>query len=187
MKKHYLDFEKPLKDFDDEIQNLVSIDSESKKLDQLKADKKNISEINSINNICDIFISKYPDVNFFLDLTEVDDKNYHDSLRFTIFADNVRGEIARGGRYISNNSNKEEKGTGFTCYMDTILRASSNIEKTNKIMIPFDILNNKKKELITQGFIIETFFGDLNNIRKMAIKKNCQSYLIDDQIIQLDI
>ena len=36
MKKHYLDFEKPLKDFDDEIQNLVSIDSESEKLDQLK-------------------------------------------------------------------------------------------------------------------------------------------------------
>ena len=36
MKKHYLDFEKPLKDFDDEIQNLVSIDSESEKLDRLK-------------------------------------------------------------------------------------------------------------------------------------------------------
>ena len=34
MKKHYLDFEKPLKDFDDEIQNLVSIDSESEKLVQ---------------------------------------------------------------------------------------------------------------------------------------------------------
>ena len=71
--------------------------------------------------------------------------------------------------------------------MDTILRASSNIEKTDKIMIPFDVLNNKKKELIKQGFIIETFFGDLKNIRKIAIKKNCQSYLINDQIIKLDI
>jgi len=160
--------------------------SSQKKLDKLKVDKKNISEINNIINIYDIFISKYPDVNFFLDLTEIDDKNYHNSLRFTIFADNVRGEIARGGRYISINSNNEENATGFTCYMDTILRASSNIEKTNKIMIPFDILNNKKKELIKQGFIIDTFFGDLNNIRNMAIKKNCQSYLIDDQIIKLD-
>ena len=157
-----------------------------KKLDKLRVNKKNISEINNIINIYDIFISKYPDANFFLDLTEIDDKNYHNSLRFTIFADNVRGEIARGGRYISNNGDDEENATGFTCYMDTILRASSNIEKTNKIMIPFDILNNKKKELITQGFIIETFFGDLNNIRKMAIKKNCQFYLIDNQIIQLD-
>ena len=158
-----------------------------KKLDKLKVDKNNISEIDTINNIYDIFISKYTDLNFFLDLTEIDDKNYHNSLRFTIFADNVRGEIARGGRYISNNSNNDEKATGFTCYMDTILRASSNIEKTNKVMVPFDILNNKKNELLTHGFVIETFFGDLNNIRKMAIKKNCQSYLIDDQIIKLDI
>ena len=36
MKKYYLDFEKSLKDFDDEIQNLISIDSESEKLDQLR-------------------------------------------------------------------------------------------------------------------------------------------------------
>ncbi len=158
-----------------------------KKLDKLKVNKKNISEIINIVNIYDFFINKYPDVNFFLDLTEVDDKNYHNSFRFTIFADNIRGEIARGGRYISNNGNKEEKATGFTCYMDTILRASSNIEKTNKIMIPFNILNNKKKELITQGFILETYFGDLNNIKEMAIKKNCQSYFVDNQIIKLDI
>ena len=158
-----------------------------KKLDQLKVDKKNIFEINNLINIYNIFVDKYPGVNFFLDLTEVDDKNYHDSLRFTVFADNVRGEIARGGRYISNNSNKEENATGFTCYMDTILRASSNIEKTNKIMVPFDVLDRKKKELITQGFVIETFFDDLNNIKKMAIKKNCHSYLVDDQIIKLDI
>ena len=120
-------------------------------------------------------------------MSEVDDKYYHNSFRFTIFAENVRGEIARGGRYISNNSNKEENATGFTCYMDTILRASSNTEKTNKILIPFNILNKKKKELISQGFIIETYFGDLKNIKKMAIKKNCQSYLVDNQIFNLNI
>jgi ATP phosphoribosyltransferase regulatory subunit len=157
-----------------------------KQLNKLKVDKRNISEINSLINIYDVFISKYPNVNFLLDLTEIDDKNYHNSIRFTIFADNVRGEIARGGRYISNNGDDEENATGFTCYMDTILRASSNIEKINKIMIPFDILNNNKKELITQGFTIETFFGDSNNIRQMAIKKNCQFYLTDNQIIKLD-
>ena len=33
-----------------------------------------------------------------------------------------------------------------------LLRASSNIEKTNKIMIPFDISNKKKTELITRVY-----------------------------------
>jgi len=157
-----------------------------KNLDKLKIDKKNISEINNLINIYNTFINKNYNINFILDLTEIDDKNYHNSFRFTIFADNVRGEIARGGRYITNN-NKRENATGFTCYMDTILRASSNIEEVNKIMVPCDISNKKKKALITKGFTIETFFGDLKNIKSMAINKNCQSYLVDDQIIILDI
>ena len=70
--------------------------------------------------------------------------------------------------------------------MDTILRASSNIEKTNKIMIPFNVLNKKKTELINKGFIVEIFFGNLKNIKKKAVEKNCHSYLVDDQIIKLD-
>ena len=156
-----------------------------KKLEKLKIDNKNTSEINNIIKISNTFFSKYPDVNLFLDLTEVDDKNYHNSIRFTIFADNVRGEIARGGRYISNNNQKEENATGFTFYMDTILRASSNIEKTNKIMIPFNILNKKKNELINKGFVVEIFFGNLKNIKKKAVEKDCHSYLVDDQIIKL--
>ena len=36
MKKHYLTFEKSLKDLDHDIDNLISIDSESDKLNQLK-------------------------------------------------------------------------------------------------------------------------------------------------------
>ena len=156
-------------------------------LGKLKINEKNIYEINNLINVYNIFLEKYPNINFFLDLTEVDDKNYHNSFRFTIFADNVRGEIARGGRYVSNNSDKAEKATGFTCYMDTILRASSNIEKPNKIMLPFTTYNEKKSELIKQGFILETYFGDLKNIKQTAIEKKCQSYLVDDQIIKLDI
>ena len=39
MKKHYLTFEKSLKDLDHDIDNLISIDSESDKLNQLKAER----------------------------------------------------------------------------------------------------------------------------------------------------
>ena len=39
MKKHYLTFEKSLKDFDHDIENLISIDSESEKLNQLKVER----------------------------------------------------------------------------------------------------------------------------------------------------
>tara|TARA_X000000368_G_scaffold104997_1_gene81287 strand:- start:1865 stop:2809 length:945 start_codon:yes stop_codon:yes gene_type:complete len=39
MKRHYLTFEKSLKDFDHDIENLISIDSESEKLNQLKIER----------------------------------------------------------------------------------------------------------------------------------------------------
>ena len=46
--------------------------------------------------------------------------------------------------------------------MDTIIRASSIIDKIQKILIPFNTSENRKKELIEEGFIIETFFPSLN-------------------------
>ena len=113
-------------------------------------------------------------------------KNYHTGTTFTIFADGVRGEIARGGRYISINHNKKiEEGTGFTCYMDTILRASSIKEKFNKIMIPFDTPHKKKDELISKNYIIETHLGKTKKIKEFAIKRGCKSYLSNNKIFHL--
>ena len=74
-----------------------------------------------------------------MDLTEFDKKNYHDGIKFTFFAKNVRGEVASGGRYKINTKNKQESAVGFTCFMDTVLRASSFENKSKKILVPFDI------------------------------------------------
>ena len=132
------------------------------------------------------FSSRYSNTEFFLDLSESDDKNYHDSFRFTIFAKNVRGEIARGGRYISKNKDVEENATGFTFYMDTIIRASSKIQKTKKIIIPFETDLKVKNILIKKNYIIDSYFGDLRNIKKIAIKKNYQYCLFNNKIIKIN-
>lgn len=51
---------------------------------------------------------------------------YHRGLCFTLFVDRVRGELGRGGRYLSGESigaDVAEPATGVTLYMDSILRA----------------------------------------------------------------
>ena len=73
-------------------------------------------------------------VEVILDLTETDYLNYHNGARFTIFSKNVRGEVARGGRYQTNNGKKIENSTGFNCYMDTIIRASTYKENIKKLL-----------------------------------------------------
>ena len=43
------------------------------------------------------FLKLYNGDQIFLDLTKFDKKNYHDGIKFTFFAKNVRGEVASRG------------------------------------------------------------------------------------------
>ena len=154
-------------------------------LESLKINKDNINEIENLNKINKKFLENYKNVSFFLDLTESDEKDYHNGVCFTIFANNVRGEIVKGGRYISKKILGEENATGFTCYMDTILRASSNIETIKKIMVPFDISDLEKEKLISKNFVIEKFFGKEDELKKNALKRKFEYYLYKNKIIRL--
>jgi len=69
------------------------------------------------------------------------------------FAKNVRGEIASGGRYKIKNTLNEETAIGFTCFMDTVLRASSFENLSKKILLPFDTEETIKKKLIKKNHL----------------------------------
>ena len=158
-----------------------------KQLENLKIDENNALEVNNIKEIVKNFSLNNKKAKIFLDLSEVDDKNYHNGIRFTMFAENIRGEIARGGRYIVKNSKNIEKATGFTCFMDSIMRASSSKERIKKIMIPFNTNSNRKKKLFKDGYIIVTHFDDLSNTKIRAKEQNCQFYLEDNDIKFINI
>ena len=121
----------------------------------------------------------------FLDFTEFNKKNYHDGIKFTFFAKNVRGEIASGGRYKIKTKLKEESAVGFTCFMDTVLRASSFENSSKKILVPFDIKDNIKKNLIKKNFIVFSFFGDISDITKSAKKYFCSHIYKNKRIIKI--
>ena len=151
-------------------------------LKKLAIDKFTANEITNIENIINSFLSRNKNVNIFLDLCEIDLKNYHSGVRFTFFGNNVRGEIARGGRYYIPSSNKKNVATGFTCYMDSILRASSLKVVKNKIFVPFNISKNKINELIKKGYSIFKYTGNQQYTKKIAKEYNCQFYLLNNNI-----
>ena len=154
-------------------------------LHKLILNKNTKKSASQLLNIYSVFTLKHPKISFFLDLSESDYFDYHTGIRFTIFAEDVRGEIARGGRYISKKEYSSENSTGFTCYMDTIIRASSLKEKITRILIPFDTTSERKKDLISQNFVIETFFGNKEDIKNKAMGKKIKACLINDKIIFL--
>ncbi len=143
-----------------------------KKINNLKVSDLTKTEIDNITKIAKNIKLKQGD-QIVLDFTELDNKNYHDGIKFTFFAKNVRGEIASGGRYKIKNDSMQESAVGFTCFMDTVLRASSFDNLSKKILIPFDTKEIIKKNLINKNFIINSFFGNISDIRSFAKKNNC--------------
>ena len=140
--------------------------------------KKEIENINIISS--NINLKK--EDQFIFDFTDIDNKNYHNGIKFTFFAKNVRGEIASGGRYTLKNNDNDEMAVGFTCFMDTVLRASSFENMTKKILIPFATHKDIKNDLIKKKYNIYSLFEDESKIENFAKKYFCTHYLKNNKI-----
>jgi len=152
------------------------------KLEQLAINESTSLEVENIKNIIKCFSTNNNKVNIFLDLCEIDDKNYHSGVRFTFFANNIRGEIAKGGRYIIKDSNKSDIATGFTCYMDSILRASNSKIIEKKILVPFNTSPIKIKDLILKNYSVVKYQGKDEISKKITKDQRCQFYLHNKSI-----
>ena len=113
----------------------------------------------------------------------MNEKNYHNGIRFCFFAKNVRGEIASGGRYQIKNNNLTSSATGFTCFMDTVIRASSFENVSKKILIPYGTSNIIKNKLSKKGYTLFTVFDDFTPLKSKAKQYGC-SYYLDNQKVK---
>jgi ATP phosphoribosyltransferase regulatory subunit len=78
---------------------------------------------------------------------------YQTGISFSLFAGGVRGELGRGGRYIVNAERGEgEPATGFSLYLDSLMRALGVAEVDKKIFIPSGTEREVLKELQFDGY-----------------------------------
>ncbi len=164
--------------FTGNFNNIIKNINELSISDEIKKEIQNIKKIAKMINF-------QKNDRIFLDFTEFNKKSYHDGIKFTFFAKNVRGEIASGGRYKIKNKFRQESAIGFTCFMDTVLRASSFENSSKKILVPYEIKDNIKKNLIKKNFIVFSFFGDNSDITKSAKKYFCSHLYKNKRIIKI--
>ena len=143
-----------------------------KKIKNIKLPDSLKSEIETIKTISKKIDFKIND-QITIDLTEIDNKNYHNGIKFTFFAKDVRGEVASGGRYKIKRNTTEESAVGFTCFMDTVLRASSFENSKKKILVPFGTDDDTRIKLRKKKYIIYSFLGDTSDIRFSAKNNFC--------------
>ncbi len=140
------------------------------------------NEINRLLKIAELIkVKKNDSIN--LDLFDIQkNKKYYEGIKFTFFAKGVRGEIAGGGRYNLKYEKNSENAIGYTCYMDTILRASSFANNNNKILIPFDTDNKTKNTLIKKGFTIFKNFEDNIDLKLQSKKYGIRYFLLGKKV-----
>ena len=78
-----------------------------------------------------------PDLTLTVDPVEHRGFEYHQGVTFTIYARGVRGELGRGGRYTTDAAGgPAEPATGFTLFMDSVLRALPDPGTGARVYVP---------------------------------------------------
>jgi len=96
-----------------------------------------------------------PALDLTLDVVENRGFEYHSGVTFTLFAPGVRGELGSGGRYqagLNDNGDSGEPATGFTLFLDSILRALDPGETAPKIYLPAKTSRTDGQTLRDQGY-----------------------------------
>ena len=98
--------------------------------------------------------NRLPGLGLTVDPVENRGFDYHTALSFTLFAPGVRGELGRGGRYLAAGDEATgEPGTGFTLFMDTVMRALPESSPAESVFLPPDTPPAAAAELRAAGWV----------------------------------
>ena len=106
-------------------------------LDSIPLPKEALAERDRFSTVLEMLKISAPDLMVTLDAVEHRGFEYQTGLSFTLFAEGVRGELGRGGRYLSTGSGEE--ATGVSLYLDSVLRAVPAAISVDKLFLPFGI------------------------------------------------
>ncbi len=129
-----------------------------------------------------------PDLNLTVDPIEMRGYEYHVGVTFTLFAPNVRGELGRGGRYMTGNANgdsEREPATGFTLFIDSLLRALPRSTPENRLLVPSGAAGEAGK-LRDDGWIVIESLGSTEVGAAEAERLRCTHIFLDNQIIPVE-
>ncbi len=122
------DISGPAAEFISKKKNLKLPQSISKILDQLESVIKDLQKALKVYGID-------KEITITVDPLEARGFEYQSFPCFTLFAKGIRGELGRGGSYMSQFGQQKEIACGFTLYMDSVLRALPKKNKKKMIAV----------------------------------------------------
>lgn len=122
-----------------------------------------------------------PDLPLTLDPVEYRGFEYQTSVSFTAFGTGVRGELGRGGRYVTNAG---EPATGFTLYLDSLMRAVGPPVRVDRLFLPFATPVERAQDLRAQDWVTVSGLDPAADDRTEARRLGCSHILGADGAIE---
>jgi ATP phosphoribosyltransferase regulatory subunit len=120
-----------------------------------------------------------PDLTLTVDPVEHRGFEYHAGVTFTLYARGVRGELGRGGRYPSAGPDgaSGEPATGFTLFMDSVLRALPAEDAPARVYVPADADRDAAARLRAAGWITVAGLDGAEDAAAEARRQGCSHVL----------
>jgi ATP phosphoribosyltransferase regulatory subunit len=126
-----------------------------------------------------------PELTLTIDPAEHRGFEYQTGLSFTLFAAGVRGELGRGGRYETEQPDGgSESSTGFTLYMDTVLRALPPAEAPKRLFLPAGSGPEDGRALRQAGWVTVAGLDASADPRREARRLDCGHLLLDGRVTE---
>ncbi len=144
------------------------------------------AEVARLRRVVELIGAAAPDLTLTIDPAEHRGLEYHTGISFIVFARGVRGELGRGGRYNAGDDGEEAKSsTGFTLYMDSVLRALPKPEGARRLYLPADCPPARARDLRAEGWVTLAGLDDGAATRAEAQRLGCSHVLLEDRIVEL--
>lgn len=152
-------------------------------LDALDLPEAASRERDRLRDVLDGLQRAAPAIKLTLDPVENRGFEYHTGVSFTIFAYGVRGEVGSGGRYIAtSNGTGGEPATGFTLYVDTILRVLPEPESRRTVYVPPGIAAPRIHELQADGWVTVAGLDAVADDMAEARRLGCSHVLVGAEV-----
>ena len=126
--------------------------------------------------------SARPDIMITVDPVEHRGFEYHSGLSFTLFARGVRGEIGRGGRY---RAGAGETATGFSLFLDSIMRAVPAMQPPLRLFLPFGVSADTAAAVRAKDWICIAGLGPVDDVQGEARRLGCTHILENGEPVAL--
>ena len=140
------------------------------------------ADIDHLADVADRLRAAAPDLAVTVDPVEYRGFEYHTGIGFTVYRNGSRGEIGAGGRYLAGSGFADratEPATGFTLFLDTIIRNLPAPGDSSLLYAPFDTPQETVDALRRDGRAVIAGLEPAGDIDAEARRLGCAAVLED--------